>query len=99
MRGYCTFVMLMLMSVPAVAAAGTLYRCDGADGRRRYSNHTPARGENCTQWGSCANTPAPPLPPERADKKPYGQEVGEEGRRTGSTWGAQSHYKKTNRVN
>src|SRR3546814_3328714 len=68
MRGYCTFVMLMLTSVPAVAAAGTLYRCDGADGSRSYSNHTPARGENCTQVGSFANTPAPPSPRERDDK-------------------------------
>lgn len=62
MRGYCAFVMLMLMSVPALAAAGTLYRCDGADGSRSYSNHTPARGENCIEVGSFANTSAPPSP-------------------------------------
>lgn len=68
MRGYCAFVMLMLMSVPAVAAAGTLYRCDGADGSRSYSNRTPAKGENCIQVGSFANTPARPSPRERADK-------------------------------
>lgn len=57
MRGYCAFVMLLLMSVPA--AAGTLYRCDGADGSRSYSNRTPAKGENCTLVGSFANAPAP----------------------------------------
>lgn len=57
MRGYCAFVMLLLMSVPV--AAGTLYRCDGADGSRSYSNRAPARGENCILVGSFANAPAP----------------------------------------
>lgn len=57
MRGYYAFVMLILMSAPA--AAGALYRCDGADGSRSYSNRTPAKGENCTLVSSFANAPAP----------------------------------------
>jgi hypothetical protein len=63
MRGYCAFVMLMLMSAPA--AAGTLYRCDAADGSRSYSNRAPAKGENCTLVGSFADAPAPPVPASR----------------------------------
>jgi len=56
MRTYCALVMLLLMSVPVTA--GTLYRCDGADGSRSYSNRTPAKGENCTLVGTFANAPA-----------------------------------------
>ncbi len=63
MRVYCAFVMLMLMSAPA--AAGTLYRCDAADGSRSYSNRAPAKGENCTLVGSFADAPAPPVPVSR----------------------------------
>lgn len=57
MRGYCAFVMLLLMSVPV--AAGTLYRCDGEDGTRSYSNRAPAKGDTCFAVGSFATPPAP----------------------------------------
>lgn len=61
MRVYFALVMLYLMS--ASAAAGTLYRCDAADGSRSYSNSVPKKGERCVVVGTFANVPAKPKAP------------------------------------
>jgi soluble lytic murein transglycosylase-like protein len=69
MRGYFALVMLCLMSAPA--AAGTLYRCEAADGSRSYSNANRAadKGERCIAIGVFADAPAKataPAPPPKA---------------------------------
>jgi len=66
MRGYWAFVMVSLMSAPA--AAGTLYRCEAADGSRSYSNRTPARGEHCTVVGKFEHAVVAPAPAPAAAK-------------------------------
>lgn len=68
MRSYWAFAMLILMTAPA--AAGTLYRCVGADGTRSYSNRVPAKGEQCTVVGSFANAPAKSSAPVLSSASP-----------------------------
>jgi soluble lytic murein transglycosylase-like protein len=54
-------------SVAAPAVAGTVYRCDGADGVRSYSS-TKVKGARCTAVSSYATAPAPAPAPQAAPK-------------------------------
>ncbi len=60
-------------AMPAPAQAGTVYRCDAADGSRSYVS-TRVKGARCTVVGSYdsakAPAPAPPAAPKPAAKAP-----------------------------
>ena len=51
------------VSMPA--AAGTVYRCDGADGSRSYAS-SPVRGSRCTSVAGYSDAPARAAAPAKA---------------------------------